>query len=758
MKNPYERKIHFRFIGWVSLVLVIPIIGMLFVFNTSFDVISKQIYEKNIMVLGDSAANVRRLINNVDNLFLYISESASINNFLNMDSAEVSGSGISSMLKTQKDLQALSISNDYITNIQVYSPKNDMLMDSTCTAMFIDRYYGQLFSVPGRDLSEWKNVLLDQNPKHSIYPNADYIYQSACKQSILYAKPIHSTGFPASTGKVLIYLDKSIILAPLSNLVKQNEGFAYALNETGENFFSLSASGEGPPLSAKGNFSQTSGYYFEKINNEDYLLTYYRDESTNWVYISGVKQDFVFSKVYDVRLTILLSILFAVLLGAGVALYSARRLSRPIEKAYSVFRTNNIDAKYEDFSTQIDKLLKDNTHMQDEIQEHLPALKADLFHTLLTGSFASGDEILENLSKLGVHLHADSYLVLVVSMNELDTRNSIENISAQKLYINTLIPHIFSGVEYTYDLDFERSAFLISCPAASKESIVQTSEHAAKELFALLEKESPVSISLAGDITQGEQNISGAFCNAYTALYYRRKDQEHAIQWYRENIYGDENSQGYFLEVEGKILSAINRGDSQQVFAVLSEIEKKNYDILNSQNYAAACSFLESMNGILKKVLEFDEKEKHKAIPFLRHIPEQMKNEEEAFSTFFLIKESLMYLAEEQKNALYLSQGTLQQQIKSYVDANYIDPQISLSSVAGVFNITDVYLSSIFKQIVGSNFSKYIEQLRMEKAQALMQDKGLSISEISEGIGYNSVQVFRRAYKRYYGISPASKK
>lgn len=92
--------------------------------------------------------------------------------------------------------------------------------------------------------------------------------------------------------------------------------------------------------------------------------------------------------------------------------------------------------------------------------------------------------------------------------------------------------------------------------------------------------------------------------------------------------------------------------------------------------------------------------------------------------------------------------------IKEFINENYKNPQLSLTSVGEEFFITEVYLSQLFKRATGENFSKYIEGIRMKHAKELL-DQGKKVLETSEMVGYNSPQVFRRAWKRYYGGTPS---
>ncbi len=93
--------------------------------------------------------------------------------------------------------------------------------------------------------------------------------------------------------------------------------------------------------------------------------------------------------------------------------------------------------------------------------------------------------------------------------------------------------------------------------------------------------------------------------------------------------------------------------------------------------------------------------------------------------------------------------------IQKYIRENYGNPQLSLSLVGEEFYITEVYLSKLFKKATGENFSHYVEGVRMTHAKELL-DQGCKVSEVIRQTGYNSPQVFRRAWKRYYGEEEAS--
>lgn len=91
--------------------------------------------------------------------------------------------------------------------------------------------------------------------------------------------------------------------------------------------------------------------------------------------------------------------------------------------------------------------------------------------------------------------------------------------------------------------------------------------------------------------------------------------------------------------------------------------------------------------------------------------------------------------------------------IAAYIAGNYADHNLSLTSVADMFSISEPYLSCIFKQTLGINFFNYIEDVRIDKAKEYLKKSDLSIGEIAEHTGYSSSNSFCRAFKRVVGSS-----
>jgi AraC-like DNA-binding protein len=69
--------------------------------------------------------------------------------------------------------------------------------------------------------------------------------------------------------------------------------------------------------------------------------------------------------------------------------------------------------------------------------------------------------------------------------------------------------------------------------------------------------------------------------------------------------------------------------------------------------------------------------------------------------------------------------------------------------------MSESYLSVCFKDFTGQNFTNYVEELRMNKANQFLALGNNTVAEIAEKVGYSNPHSFRRAYKRVFGCNPS---
>ncbi|GIP35877.1 AraC family transcriptional regulator [Paenibacillus sp. J2TS4] len=80
--------------------------------------------------------------------------------------------------------------------------------------------------------------------------------------------------------------------------------------------------------------------------------------------------------------------------------------------------------------------------------------------------------------------------------------------------------------------------------------------------------------------------------------------------------------------------------------------------------------------------------------------------------------------------------------------------EISLDLLADKLNLSSAYLSVYIKEHTGVNFIDHMNGIRMQKAKELLSHTTLTVTEISQQVGYRNVTSFNRMFKKWTGTSP----
>lgn len=90
--------------------------------------------------------------------------------------------------------------------------------------------------------------------------------------------------------------------------------------------------------------------------------------------------------------------------------------------------------------------------------------------------------------------------------------------------------------------------------------------------------------------------------------------------------------------------------------------------------------------------------------------------------------------------------------VRKFLQENYKDSTLNLTSVAQEFGFSASYLSRRFKQETGKGFLEYLNECRMERAMKMAQ-ANVKMFQTSAEVGIPDPNYFGRCFKKYTGMS-----
>jgi len=91
--------------------------------------------------------------------------------------------------------------------------------------------------------------------------------------------------------------------------------------------------------------------------------------------------------------------------------------------------------------------------------------------------------------------------------------------------------------------------------------------------------------------------------------------------------------------------------------------------------------------------------------------------------------------------------------LKNYIEEN-INKNITLEELSARVHINKTYFVKRFKILFGVTPIRFIMNMRIEKSKQLILDNSLSMQQIAEAVGFNSLHYFSAAFKQSEGVSP----
>lgn len=88
------------------------------------------------------------------------------------------------------------------------------------------------------------------------------------------------------------------------------------------------------------------------------------------------------------------------------------------------------------------------------------------------------------------------------------------------------------------------------------------------------------------------------------------------------------------------------------------------------------------------------------------------------------------------------------------MEEHLADP-ITVDALGAAVNLSGSRLAHLFSREVGMPPARYLHELRMQRARALLERTLLPVRQVMASVGINDPSHFARDFRRYHGLSPS---
>ncbi|MCZ8517402.1 AraC family transcriptional regulator [Paenibacillus filicis] len=76
--------------------------------------------------------------------------------------------------------------------------------------------------------------------------------------------------------------------------------------------------------------------------------------------------------------------------------------------------------------------------------------------------------------------------------------------------------------------------------------------------------------------------------------------------------------------------------------------------------------------------------------------------------------------------------------------------------LAELVGLTPAYLNRLFKKATGSPLKENVTRIRLQRAKHLLSETTMNVSQVADALGYASVFLFSKQFKKHYGVPPSA--
>ncbi|TBL74563.1 helix-turn-helix domain-containing protein [Paenibacillus thalictri] len=576
---------------------------------------------------------------------------------------------------------------------------------------------------------------------------------------------------PANTenpyATVVFFLNEQTVNDYVSPFLQKYNGAFFLVDEKDRPI--VTAGGEWNAEELKAVWSRISAAQLQRqinslvLQQSNYSVVKLPSTVNGWTYVTLIPSDKFLQPVQSTQQIITAVFVSLLFLGLVLSFLLANINYRKLRELVTIFgeragdkATNGSGDEFDYLSDALRETTRHET-MMARLNSRTGLLREKLLLSLLQGKSDRLYE-LDNLFEMsGVHFVHSHFKVMILEIDDAFAFQRGYSANMQDLLkfsvINVteeLIGEIGKG--FGIDLAEERGiAVVMNIPKMSDEdSEIRGIAVKIQQFFKSYYKFS-LSIGIGRSCQQLDE-LRSSFVDAERALYYRFLKGNEQVLIYEQLYTEDAASKlsGYPVNMEEQLVKAIRQGKAD-------EAERAIGDILSAiaAKSATPAAAEASCKGLIHLLIRtIDEWEDAK--DFRLEVEELLTN---SYVTIERLEYELVRICRTLCDTLMMKKEShnfeLRDNILSFIEAHYADNSLTLENIAARFGVSPSYITRFVKDQTGLPLIRYLGQVRMQKAKAMLRTTSFTVTEIAERIGYVDTMNFIRNFKKTEGVTPA---
>lgn len=484
-----------------------------------------------------------------------------------------------------------------------------------------------------------------------------------------------------------------------------------------------------------------------KLDRQKILVEQMKNQTLNLDYLVLTSPQNALRPINRMQKSFLLTVLLILLAGLLVVFLVGKKNYQPIEnllnsvKGYLETEDNSKIANLKDVQTHITSFLSENKALHEEIKLQTPHAREQLLRKLVNGRLKNDEEIRLLLSSVDVTYPKGKYFVLVIDVKAIDQklRGEVQEILVSNF--STIMGKIFVGYG-TELISAQELALIIGFEEKiSQQQVVETVH---------LELQNTFGYALAmgvGSEVLSLSKLNNSYIEALAALDGRALMPEKDIFYYKEM--GESNTINEFQfpsDRQLKLIQSLHQGDFEIAEETIQWLIHNGIKVSPSIRMQKMYGYF-LLNTVTKVGIELVGKK----FALQADASGDFKNLRELEGDLLHLAQLICdFVSEKSQN----QESELKQDLFTYLNDNFTSYQLTIESLAEKFDLTVSYVSRFIKKETGTTFSKYVQDLRMEKVKKDLVETDLPIKDIIQNCGYYDVSNFTRKFRTLVGVTP----